>query len=336
MTLVAGVLAAVLAGAPAVASQPVEVVPNGTPWLLVICGVGGDAEHRATFDGRAQALMTAATSRYGIDAAQVIYLAERPAEVAGATARADSDGIGAAFERIAAGSGDGDLVLVVLLGHGSAQQPAGRFNILGPDLGPADFASYLQLLEGRRVGFVNTTSTSGGFLELAAPGRVVITATANLREREEPRFGEFFVEAFADDAADLDKDERISLAEAFEYASREVARFYEDAGRLQPEHAMLDDNGDSEASRAPLADAGDGELASRMTLGGTATRTADDEQDLVLQELLAQRATLQVALDELRADKDSLEEDEYLAQLEELLVRIAETDAAIRAREPSQ
>jgi hypothetical protein len=38
------------------------------------------------------------------------------------------------------------------------------------------------------------------------------------------------------------------------------------------------------------------------------------------------------ALDELRARKESLAEDDYLAQLEELLVRIAETDAAIRAR----
>ena len=140
---------------------------------------------------------------------------------------------------------------------------------------------------------------------MAAPGRVVITATANLREREEPRFGEFFVEAFAAGAADLDKDERISLAEAFEYASREVARFYEDSGRLQPEHAMLEDSGDSEASRAPLADAGDGELARQLALGGAVRNAlADEAEDPELRELLAERATLQTSLDELRARKD--------------------------------
>ena len=323
LTLAAGMLAATLAVLPQEAS----------PWLLVICGVGGDAEHRQAFDERAQALMTAATSRYGLDEERVIYLAERPNDVQRATARADAAGVRGAFERIASASAQGDLVLVVLLGHGSAQEPGGRFNVLGPDLGPADFAAHLELLEGRRIGFVNTTSTSGGFLELAAPGRVIITGTANLREREEPRFGEFFVEAFAEGAADLDKDERISLAEAFEYASREVARFYEDSGRLQPEHAMLEDNGDAEASRAPLAEAGDGQLAREMALGtGGRTAPVAGDDDPELRTLLAERAELQVALDDLRGRKDSLDEDDYLDQLEDLLVRIAETDAAIRSR----
>lgn len=327
LMLAAGMLAATLAVLP----------QNPSPWLLVICGVGGDAEHRESFDGRAQALMSAATSRFGVDDARVIYLAERPDDVRRAAARADADGIRGAFERIAAGSEPGDLVLVVLLGHGSAQEPGGRFNIPGPDIGPADFEAHLRLLDGRHVGFVNTTSASGGFLALAAPGRVVITATANLREREEPRFGEFFVEAFAAGAADLDKDERISLAEAFEYASREVARFYADSGRLQPEHAMLEDNGDAEASRAPLADAGDGELARQMALGGMVSAgLADDAEDTALRDLRTQRTSLGTSLVELRARRDSLAEDEYLALLEDLLVRIAETDAAIRARRDSQ
>ncbi len=328
LALAAGMLAAGM-----LAALPQEP----SPWLLVICGVGGDAEHREDFDGRAQALMTAATSRYGVGSSRVIYLAERPDDVQRATARADAAGIRGAFENIAAGSAQGDLVLVVLLGHGSAQEPAGRFNILGPDLGPADFEGYLGILEGRRIGFVNTTSSAGGFLELAAPGRVVITGTANLREREEPRFGEFFVEAFVEGAADLDKDDRISLAEAFEYASREVARFYEDSGRMQPEHAMLEDNGDAEASRAPLADAGDGHLARQMALGGGGPNAqAGEGADPALLELLAERAALQTSLDELRARKDSLEEADYLDQLEELLVRVAEIDAAIRSREDSR
>lgn len=323
MTLVAGILTAAMA-----------VLPQSpSPWLLVICGVGGDAVHRKVFDGRAQALMTAAMERYAVDDSRVVYLAERPTEVQRATARADAAGIRGAFERIAAGSAPGDLVLVVLLGHGSAQEPGGRFNILGPDLGPVDFEAHLQLLEGRRIGFVNTTSASAGFLELAAPGRVVITATASLREREEPRFGEFFVEAFAAGAADLDKDERVSLAEAFEYASREVARFYQDSGRMQPEHALLDDNGDAEGARAPLADAEDGQFARQLALGAdVSSPLAADVDDPVLRRLLAQRATLQIALDELRARKPSLGEDDYLGQLEELLVRIATTDTAIRAR----
>jgi len=100
---------------------------------------------------------------------------------------------------------------------------------------------------------------------------------------------------------------------------------------------MLEDNDDGSPSRAPLADAGDGQLASQMVLGAAVLNAAaDDAEDPALRGLLAERATLQTSLDELRARKDSLEEEEYLDQLEELLVRIAETDAAIRARGASR
>ena len=49
---------------------------------------------------------------------------------------------------------------------------------------------------------------------------------------------------FASDGADADKDQRVSLLEAFEYARREVARFYEKGQLLATEHAVLDDDGD--------------------------------------------------------------------------------------------
>jgi hypothetical protein len=311
-------------------------VPAATPWLLLICGVGGDAAHRTVFDERAQTLMDAAVDQYGVAADRVLYLAERPAEVTRATARADAAGIAAAFAHIAAAGAGDDLVLVVLLGHGSDQGPAGRFNIVGPDLGPAEFATHLELLGERRIGFVNTTSASGGFLQLAAPGRVVITATGNLREREEPRFGEFFVDAFVGAAADLDKDGRVSLAEAFTYAGREVRRFYEDSGRLQPEHSMLVDSGAADGAVAELDDGDVGRLARQLALGGPAGMGSVDAGDTEMVALVAARATLQEALDALRAGKDGLDEEEYLAQLEDLLVEIAAADAAIRQHEGSQ
>ncbi|NKB88410.1 MAG: hypothetical protein GKS06_09330 [Acidobacteria bacterium] len=308
-------------------------------WLVVICGVGGDAEHRATFDGRAQTLIAAATQDQHIDTSRVIYLAERPTDVEGATARSDAAGITAAFDRIGRDAASDATVAVVLFGHGSGQEPPGTFNIPGPDVGPATFETELAKLGERRVVFVNTSSASAGFLTLARPGRVVITATGNLREREEPRFGGYFVDAFAEGSADLDKDSVVSVREAFVYASQEVDRFYENEGRLQPEHAMLDDDGDAEPSRWPLDPADDGSnadglLASRMTLGGLAAAAAvDSAGDPELARLITVRAAAQDRLDVLRGSKDDLDEDAYFDQLEELLLEIAELDQQIRARE---
>ena len=52
--------------------------------------------------------------------------------------------------------------------------------------------------------------------------------------------------ALAEDGADLDKDERVSMLEAFTFARAEVGRVYERDNRLLTEHAMLDDDGDGD------------------------------------------------------------------------------------------
>jgi hypothetical protein len=100
---------------------------------------------------------------------------------------------------------------------------------------------------------VNTASASGDFVPvLSGPNRVLVTATKTGFERNETIFGEFFVDAFASDGADTDKDNRVSVLEAFTYARREVTRRYEDSNRLLTEHALLEKR-ELEARIAELA-----------------------------------------------------------------------------------
>ena len=62
------------------------------------------------------------------------------------------------------------------------------------------------------------TSASGDMLPVvAAPNRVVITATKSSFERNESHFAEFFVDALTKDVADVDKDGRVSLLDAFDH-----------------------------------------------------------------------------------------------------------------------
>ena len=96
------------------------------------------------------------------------------------------------------------------------------------------------------------------------------------------------------------------------------------------EHARLDGNGDGEAAAAPLTAAAEGELARRLVLGapvGTVAAEAGPEA----RRLLAERAGLQTELEALRESRADYGEDEYLDLLEDLLVRIAELDAQLRA-----
>ena len=170
--------------------------------LLVITGVAGDEEHAKQFQKWATTLIDAAKTKDGVPDANITYLAEKPdVDAARIRGRSTSENVQKAVADLAAKAHPGDQVVIVLLiGHGSFDGSVAAFNLPGPDLTAADWASLLKKLSAQKVAFINTTSSSGAFLPaVAAPGRTVVTATKTGGERNETLFGEFFVEAFGDE-----------------------------------------------------------------------------------------------------------------------------------------
>jgi hypothetical protein len=269
-----------------------------------------------------------------VPASLVTYLAEKPDGDSRTRARSTSDNVRQAVAEIAARAEPGDRVFMLLIGHGSYAGGESRFNLPGPDLSAADFALLLDQLSEQKVAFINVSSASGGFVEaLSGEDRTIITATKTGMERNEAFFGEYFVDAFAQAGADLDKDERVSLLEAFKFARQEVARAYEQDNRLLTEHAILDDNGDGKGSDDPGIGQADGSLAQTMFLVSAARATTQSTDDPVLQRFYAERTVMQRRIDELRALRDQMDPERYDARLEELLVELALKNREIRTRE---
>lgn len=299
--------------------------------VIIVSGVGGEPAYQQAFLEAGAAMRDAVRTRFGVPDANVTFLAERPerdrARISGKSTKAEVE---KAFAAVASRSKAGDLVFVLLIGHGSAMNGGARFNVPGPDLTAEDFAKLLAGLDGRRVAFVNAASASGEFVApLAGKDRAIVTATKSGMERNETKFARYFVAAYAGDDADADKDGRVSLLEAFEYARREVARSYEDAGTLRTEHALLDDNGDGKGVEEPTTRTADGALASRMFLSaGTAAVAAATDPRVA--EWLRQKATLEVSIDSLRRRKLSTDSVTYQQALERLLVELATVDRQIR------
>ncbi len=301
--------------------------------VLVVRGIGGDPEYRATFTEWAGSFVTAAGERLGVPAENIVYLAERPEDDPLAGERSTRDNVELAVAEIAQRAASGDRVVILFIGHGSYNRGESRFNLPGPDLSSAEFSVLLDQLADQRVVFVNSTSASGGWLEdVSAPGRTIITGTKTGMERNETVFGGYFVAAFSEDGADVDKDGQISMLEAFQYATREVTRAYETDGKLQTEHALLDDNGDGEGSTEIGEDALDGQLARAFVLGGGAAATPQTD-DPVLARLYGERADLERRVTELRAIKDTMDPERYESELEELLLELALKNREIRQRE---
>jgi len=184
----------------------------------------------------------------------------------------------------------------------------------------------------KQIVLVNTSSASGPFVEaLSGPGRTIVTATRNGAEHFTTLFGGYFIEALTSPAADADKNKRISVLEAFQYAKTEVARAYEREGLLATEHALLDDDGDKEGSQEPSATGKDGRVAAVLSLGATGEDNLPT--DPKLRALTLERRDLERRVEALRLLKDSMEPARYTSELEKLVTAIALKTREIRAAE---
>jgi hypothetical protein len=305
-------------------------------FLLIVVGLAGDPEHGELFHKWGAALAEA-SEKVGVPRERVVYLVDEKGESdARAAGRSTREEITKALDGFAKAAAPEDAVYVVLIGHGSYNGQMPRFNLPGPDMGPGDFNSALRRLPTRNVVFVNTSSSSGPFVEeMSGQGRTIITATRSGAEQFTTLFGGYFVEAFATASADADKNQRLSMLEAFQYAKAEVARAYEREGLLATEHAMLDDNGDKQGSQEPAATGADGKLAAAMSFGSAADN-APLPADPKLRALVVERRELERRVEALRLLKDSMPAAKYASELERLVTELALKTREVRTLEGAQ
>lgn len=307
-----GALACGLLAAAGPAALPAQ--SGGATRVLLVTGLSGEPRFATSFHNAASALYDAAKARWGVADSSLVYLAEEPArDPARIRGRSTRDNIAAAFRELARRSQSGDVVLIVLIGHGSGEGPDSRLSLPGPDATAADFADWLGLLAGRTAVLINAASGSGDFLPvLADSSRVVITATKSAFERNETTFAGPLATGLSSGAADADKDGRVSVLEAFQFAKREVARDYAARRVLLTEHAQLSDSA----------------LAATV-----AFETTSPTSDPRLAALYGERRSLEAQVDALRRRKAGLDSLVYQKELERLLLELAAKTAAIRAAE---
>jgi NAD(P)-dependent dehydrogenase (short-subunit alcohol dehydrogenase family) len=291
--------------------------------LLVITGVEGDAEHGEQFHKWASALVDTAKTKGGVPEASITYLADKverdPARIRGRSTR---ENVEKAFADLAERARPSDEVFVVLFGHGSFDGRQAAFNLPGPDLTVPDYARLLDKIRSSRIVFVNTASSSGEFVKgLAAPGRIIVTATKTGGERNEPRFPPYFVEAFTGEGADRDRNGRISVQEAFDYARAKVQQAFEKEGYILSEHATLDDSGTGMAATLFLE--------SDRARSSAATSTSDP----TLRAALEEKRNLEDQVAGLRLRKPSMPAEQYEQELEKLLTALAQKSRAIQQLE---
>jgi hypothetical protein len=299
----------------------------GERYALVITGASGGEQYSKKYDTWRDAFTTTLREKFHYAPERTIVLAETASE---GVQTATRDHVRRALADLRARMTKDDQLLVLLIGHGtSLDGDEAKFNLVGPDMSASEWVDLIRPIPGRVV-FVNTTAASFPFLRrLAGRGRVVLTATDSAAQQFETIFAEYFVKAFDDPAADYDKNHRVSLWEAFTYASAAVRQSFEQKGQLPTERPLLDDTG-----------AGIGREAQNPGTDGAIARITYLEPDAPLAlpadstqaALVRRRAELEAQLEALKARKESTPEDDYAAELEKILVEIARVSAEIRSK----
>ena len=263
-------------------------------YYLIVGGLGGEPAYANRFLAQTETLADAAVRSIGGDERVTLLNGED------ATREALTEALRGLAETVT----PADTLAVFLVGHGTYDGIAYKYNLPGRDLDGEELGELLGAVPAGRQLVVNTTSASGAVLESwEREGRTLITATRGGGERNATRFAEHWTAALSSESADTNRNGVITAREAFDYTERMVAESYENEGTLATEHPQLA-----------------GEPAESFTAARLAARVALTER---LETLFAELDGLEGQIQALRARRNEMGNDAYLNELQALLLELA-------------
>jgi hypothetical protein len=313
---------------PKTETTPVQkLAVDRNKFAVIISGISGEEAYDKQFSEWTQKLYGAMTGPLGFADDQVMVLTEKPS---GKEQRATADNVRQTLASLRNSAKPDSQIFIFFIGHGSFDGKIAKFNLIGPDLSANDYAQLINNLPAREIIVLNMASASGEFIKpLSGRNRIIVTATRSGMEQNATHFAQYFIAALGNPEADPDKNGRVSVLEAFNYASKLTAESYEQNGKLATEHALLDDNGDGAGHQK--AEAGDGVLAKTTYFDSLPQQQAGGDTELA--KLFAERMRLEGEVEQLKARKDQMKAEEYETALEKMLIDLARLSQSIKAKQ---
>ncbi len=270
-------------------------------YVTIVQGLGGEPAFEENFHEQSQTIAEASASL--TDSENITLFSATDAT---------RENLLAHFSELSAGMNEDDRAAIYLIGHGSFDGEEYKFNIPGLDITTDDILGIMNAFPGQNHFLLNTSSTSGALLEpLQDENRILVTATRNGNEKNATFFGKYFVEALSSEDADLNKNNSISIEEAFSYAQRQVEEYFESQGQLATEHAEI---------------SGDG--AAQFTLARINPVVISTENPRIA-ELQEQSLEIDRQIESLQLRRGEMSNAEYIEQLQALILQSARINEEI-------
>ena len=270
-------------------------------YVTIIQGLGGEPAFEEKFHTQSQTIANASTSV--TDAGKITLFDGE---------EATREALLLHFLSQSTMMNEDDRAAIYLIGHGSFDGEEYKFNIPGPDITTDDILNVMDSFPGQNHFLLNTSSTSGALVEpLENKNRILVTATRNGNEKNATFFGEYFVEALSSEDADLNKNNNISIEEAFGYAQRQVEEYFKSRGQLATEHPVISGNGAAQFTVARI---------NPIVIASENPRIA---------ELQEQNLNIDKQIESLQLSRTDLSNEEYIQQLQTLILQSARINEEI-------
>ncbi len=217
------------------------------PRVWIFAGLAGDAAHERIFRTYVDELRATLTTRFNVESGSCRVLFGKGTDAEGACTRENLAGELAA---IVEHSRTLQPAWAFFLGHADTLSGEVGFNLPGADLHAAELGRLLAAAPpGAPLALFFTMPSSSPFLAAcAAPGRVVVSATAEPAELNETVFPRALIDTLKETPV---RSAPLRVCDIFSAATLRVKAHFARRGLLQTEHALLDGDGDGKGAEEP-------------------------------------------------------------------------------------
>jgi hypothetical protein len=253
------------------AERSPESKESGKTYVLIVSGINKNSKERLAKDGAVTDLNRFFLDITGVNPDRLSVLVDRESTARKGSGISTAENLKEQMDRLAASVNPEDRFIFYYTGQANVVSDTLRLNLRGPDVTHEQLAEWINAIKASSMLIVLDCPGAGLAIKaLTGQGRIVIGA-CTAEQHYSTKFSEYFVPALLDEDSDVNGDGRISLLEAFTFASKGIDDFYRQQSLLTTETPVLEDNADGTASRQPWKyeqNKTDGLAASRFFLSG--------------------------------------------------------------------
>jgi hypothetical protein len=248
-----------------------EPEQNNKTHVMIVSGINKDPNDRLAKSKAVEGLYRFFLDSAGIRPEQLKVLIDSKSTALKNSEISTAESLKRQMYKLAASVNSQDRFIFYYIGQANVVSEALRFNLPGPDITHKQLAEWINAVKASSMLIVLDCPYAGLSVKaLTGQGRIIIAA-GTAEQPYSTKFSKYFVPALIDKGSDTDGDGRISLLEAFTFASKGIDDFYRRQSLLTTETPVLEDNADGTASRQPWRyeqNKTDGLAASRFFLSG--------------------------------------------------------------------